>query len=147
MNQSFNRRSFLKGAAVGVGYWVAESYARGAEGTSPSDKLNIAVCGTAHQADYNLKEIAKTNLANIVAIVDVDDRFLTAASHAYPKARRYHDYRDMLEQSDVDAVLVAIPDHMHAWVTLAALRAGKHVYCEKPLAHSVEEVRLVTKTA
>ena len=107
-----------------------------------SDKLNIAVCGTAHQADYNLKELAKTNMVNLVAVVDVDDRFLTAASHAYPKARRYHDYRDMLEQQDVDAVLVAIPDHMHAWVTLAALRAGKHVYCEKPSMHSAEEVRL-----
>ena len=147
MNQPFNRRSFLKGAAVGVGYWVAQSYARGAEGTSPSDKLNIGVCGTAHQAEYNLKELAKTNMVNIAAVVDVNDQYLAAASHAYPKARQYNDFRKMLEQKDIDAVLIAIPDHMHAWVTLAALRAGKHVYCEKPLAHSVEEVRLVTKTA
>jgi predicted dehydrogenase len=144
---SFNRRDFLKGAAVGVGYWVAQQYARGQEGTSPSDKLNVAVVGTAHQANYNIKELIKTNLVNLVAFVDVDDHFLGAAATQTPKARRYHDYRDMLEQKDVDAVLIAIPDHMHAWVTLAALRSGRHVYCEKPLAHSVEEVRLVTKTA
>jgi predicted dehydrogenase len=143
----FNRRDFLKGAAAGVGYWVAQQYARGQEGTSPGDKLNVAVVGTAHQADYNIKELGKTGLVNLVAFVDVDDRFLRAAAEQTPKARRYHDYRDMLEQKDVDAVLIAIPDHMHAWVTLAALRSGRHVYCEKPLAHSVEEVRLVTETA
>ncbi|HEY8747520.1 MAG TPA: Gfo/Idh/MocA family oxidoreductase [Tepidisphaeraceae bacterium] len=142
-----NRRQFLKGAAVGVGYFVAQQYSRGQEGTSPSDKLNIAVVGTAHQADYNIKELNKTGLANLVAFVDVDDRFLGGANRAFPKARVYHDFRDMLEQKDVDAVLTAIPDHMHAWVTLAAMRAGKHVYCEKPLAHSVEEVRMVTRTA
>ena len=147
MGSNFNRRDFLKGTAAGVGYWVAQSYARGQEGTSPSDKLNIGVVGTANQADYNIKELTKTGLANIVAFTDVDDKFLGNAHKSQPKARVYHDFRDMMEQKDIDAVLIAIPDHMHAWVTLAALRSGRHVYCEKPLAHSVEEVRLVTKTA
>jgi len=81
-----NRRQFLKGAAVGVGYFVAQQYSRGQEGTSPSDKLNIAVVGTAHQADYNIKELNKTGLANLVAFVDVDDRFLGGANRAFPKA-------------------------------------------------------------
>ncbi len=147
MGSNFNRRTFLKGAALGVGYYVAQEYARGQEGTSASDKLNVAVVGTAHQADYNIKELNKTGLVNLVAFVDVDDKFLGGANRAFPKAKVYHDFRDMLEQKDVDAVLTAIPDHMHAWVTLAAMRAGKHVYCEKPLAHSVEEIRVVTETA
>src|SRR5438477_920066 len=86
MPGSFNRRDFLKGAAVGVGYWVAQQYARGQEGASPSDKLNVAVVGTAHQADYNIKELSKTGLVNLVAFVDVDDKFLSAAAQVHPKA-------------------------------------------------------------
>src|SRR4051812_49405902 len=105
MGSNPNRRTFLKGAALGVGYFVAQEYARGQEGAAPSDKLNVAVVGTANQADYNIKELNKTGLVNLVAFVDVDDGFLGKANKAFPKARVYHDFRDMLEQKDVDAVL------------------------------------------
>ena len=150
MRGSMNRRSFLKSAAAGVtGFWVANRYARGEEGTSPSDKLNVAIVGVTGRGGDNIHELEQEapGLFNIAALCDVDDRFLASVGPRYPKARQYNDYRKMLEQKDIDAVLCATADHAHAWVTLASLRSGRHVYCEKPLAHSVQEVRLVTETA
>ncbi|HEY2588650.1 MAG TPA: Gfo/Idh/MocA family oxidoreductase [Tepidisphaeraceae bacterium] len=151
MRASVNRRQFLKGAAgAGLGFWVANHYARGAEGTSPSDKLNVAIVGVTGRGGDNIKEMEEEahELFNIVALCDVYDPFLESVGLRYPKAKRYDDYRQMLDkQKDIDAVLCATADHAHAWVTLAALRSGRHVYCEKPLAHSLEEVRLVTQTA
>lgn len=150
MNNSVNRRDFLKGAAgAGIGFWVANHYARGQEGSSPSDKLNIAVVGITNRGGENINEMEKeaAGLFNIVALCDVDDVFLKSVGLRYPKAKPYNDFRKMLEQKDIDAVLCATADHAHAWVTLAALRSGRHTYCEKPLAHSLEEIRLVTETA
>lgn len=150
MNGSLNRRDFLKGSAgAGLGFWIANQYARGEEGTSPSDKLNVAIVGVTGRGGDNINEMEKeaAGLFNIVALCDVDDNFLKSVGPRYPKAKTYNDYRRMLEQKDVQAVLCATADHAHAWVTLASLRSGRHVYCEKPLAHSVEEIRLVTETA
>lgn len=150
MRASVNRRDFLKGAAgAGLGFWVANHYARGAEGSSPSDKLNIAIVGVTGRGGDNIKEMEEEakDLFNIVAICDVYDPFLQSVGQRFPKAKQYKDYRKMLEQKDIDAVLCATADHAHAWITLAALRSGRHVYCEKPLAHSLEETRLVTETA
>jgi predicted dehydrogenase len=148
MSRSLNRRDFIKGAAAaGAGFWVAGHYARGEEGSSPSDKLNVGVIGVAHRGGDDIEGLVQTKLVNLVALCDVDENYLGEQSKKFPKAKSYSDYRKMLEQKDLDAVLVATPDHMHAWATLAALRSGRHVYCEKPLAHSVQEIRLVTETA
>ena len=148
MHRSVNRREFLKGtAAATVGFWVANQYARGQAGTSTGDKLNIAVIGVANRGGDNIDELEKSKVANLVALCDVDGNFLASAAKRFPKAKTYSDWRRMLDQKDIDAVLVATPDFMHAWATLAALRSGRHVYCEKPLAHSIQEVRLVTETA
>jgi len=147
MSPSINRRDFLKYTAAGAGYWIANQYARGQEGTSPSDKLNVACIGTTNRAGDDINELEKTKLVNIVGLCDVDDTFLKAAAKRFPRAATFNDYRKMLERKDIDAVMVATADHVHAWATLAALRTGRHVYCEKPLAHSVEEVRVVTETA
>jgi predicted dehydrogenase len=150
MSKPIHRRDFLKGAAAGVGFWVAAQYVRGDEGAespSPNERLNIAFVGTANRAGDNINDIVATNMANIVALCDVDDRFLGAAAARFPKAKTYNDYRKMLERKDIDCVLTATADHVHAWATLAALRSGRHAYCEKPLTHSVEECRLVTETA
>jgi len=148
MSQSINRRGFLKGAATGVGFWVAQQYARGQEGTSPSDKLNVGIIGVAGmRGGEDLNELVATGLINMVALCDVDDNNLGPAARRFPKAKTYNDFRRMMDQKDVEAVLVATPDHIHAWATLAALRSGRHVYCEKPLTHSIEECRLVTETA
>lgn len=148
IHRNANRREFLKlMAGAGAGFWIANHYARGEEGTSKDDKLNVAVVGVANRGGENIKDLVATNLVNFVALCDVDDNSLRGAARQFPGAKTYNDYRRMLDQKDVDAVLVATADHVHAWATLAALRAGKDVYCEKPLAHSVEEVRLVTQTA
>ena len=85
---------------------------------------------------------------NIAALCDVDWKYAAHTFKAYPKAKVFKDYRVLLEKrKDIDAVMIATPDHMHAPISLAALRAGKHVYVEKPMAHSIEEARIMTRVA
>ncbi len=141
-----DRRRFLKTSAagslaVGFGVWSSRSLA---ESKSPHEKLNIACVGTANQARFSIGGLASQNL---VAFTDVDERSLGQAAQDFPAAKMYHDFRKMLEQSDIDAVMVATPDHIHAPATLAAIKLGKHVYCEKPLTHTVHEARQVAKAA
>jgi len=142
-----NRREFLAaagGAAVGL-YIVPRSVLGGEGGTPPSDKLNIAGIGIGGQGGGDLREMAGEN---IVALCDVDAKYAARAFKTYPQAEVYKDYRIMLaKRKDIEAVMIATPDHMHAPITLAALRAGKHVYVEKPMAHSIEEARVMTKVA
>lgn len=152
MTSPFSRRRFLKGAAAGMGYWVAQRYARGEIAatqsvSSANEKLNVAVVGTHNRAGEDINDLEKTGLVNFVAVCDIDDHLLDAATHRFPRAKPYTDFRKMLDQKDIDAVMCGTPDHLHAWVTLAAMRSGRNVYCEKPLAHSLEEVRLVQETA
>lgn len=140
------RRTFLRTAAtVAVGIQIVPRHVLGQGQTPPSEKLNIAGVGIGGQGGGDLNEMKSENIA---VLCDVD---WTKAAHtfkAFPKAERFKDYRVMLEKrKDIEAVMVATPDHMHAPVTLAALRAGKHVYVEKPMAHSIEEARVMAKVA
>ena len=83
---------------------------------------------------------------NIVALCDVDWDYAAKTFKKYPDAKRYKDFREMLEkEKNIDAVVVGTPDHIHAVVTIAALKAGKHVYCEKPLTRTVHEARMVLR--
>ena len=100
--------------------------------------------GTSNQAGWNLSQVSSQN---IVALCDVDDKFLDAAAQKYPNAKKYNDFRQLLDQKGVDAVVIATPDHTHAVATVAALKSGRHVYCEKPLTHTVSECRIVRETA
>lgn len=111
------------------------------------DRIRLGVIGLAGQGAYNTGECMRSNLAEIVALCDVDENRAGAARKAYPKARFYTDYRRMLEQKNIEAVVVSIPDHHHALATVGALRSGRHVYCEKPLTHSVHEGRVVMEAA
>jgi predicted dehydrogenase len=113
----------------------------------PADKVRVGIVGVSGQGGWNLGEVLRTNLAEIVALCDVDQDKAAPVRQKFPQARFYDDYRRLVEQKDIQAVLVATPDHHHAFAALGAMRAGKHVYCEKPLAHSVHEVRLMTETA
>lgn len=113
---------------------------------SPNERLNIAGIGVGGMGKGNIDACSGEN---IVALCDVDEVYAGKCFAAYPNARRFKDYRKMLEEvgKDIDAVIVATPDHTHANITLAAIAAGKHVYCQKPLAHNVAEVRAVMKAA
>jgi predicted dehydrogenase len=142
-----HRRDFLKHTALagstlaGVGFF--SSLAK-AESKSPNEKLNIGMIGTANQARFTLGNVRQEN---IVALCDIDDLLLGKAGEEFPQAKKYNDFRQLLEQPNLDAVAVCTPDHIHAPATIMALRLGKHVYCEKPLTHNVWEARLVAETA
>ena len=85
---------------------------------------------------------------NIAALCDVDARHLGKAAEKFPKARQFRDFRKMIDEAkDLDAVVISTPHHIHALATARALRAGKHVYCEKPLTHTVWEARVVAELA
>ena len=111
---------------------------------SANDRLNIGLIAVAGRAAGN---IAGVQGENIVAICDVDANNLAKAALQFPKARQHRDFRRLLEQRDLDAVVISTPDHSHAVATVAALQRGLHVYCEKPLTHTVSEARIVSAVA
>jgi predicted dehydrogenase len=133
-------------AATALAFHVVPRHVLGRGLTPPSEKLNIAGIGIGGQGAVDLKDMA---VENIGALVDVDFAKAAPIFKTYPKAETFKDYRVMLDKvgKSIDAVVIATPDHMHAPIAMAAMRAGKHVYCEKPMAHSVEEARLMTRTA
>jgi predicted dehydrogenase len=144
MAHLLNRRRFIRLSALGAAGagWVGCRNASGR--VSANAKLNIGVIGVANQGQYNLTHVASEN---IVAVCDVDENFLSAAAQKFPQARKYHDFRRLLDQNDIDAVVVATPDHTHAVAAVAALRSGRHVYCEKPLSRTISEARIISETA
>jgi predicted dehydrogenase len=144
--EAITRRGFLAGAAVGAAFAVVPRHVLGAPGrTPPSEKLGIAGVGIGGMGAANVGALRGEN---IVALCDVDADYAARTFKRYPKAKRYADYRRMLDaQKDIDAVVVATPDHTHAVITVAAMRAGKHVFCQKPLTHSVHEARRVAEVA
>ena len=114
---------------------------------APSDKLNIAVVGISGMGAANIRAVFQTE--NIVALCDVDWKYSKQILDVFPEAKRYKDFRKMFDEmrNDIDAVIVATPDHTHAIIAATAMTLGKHVYVQKPLAHSVYESRLLTKLA
>lgn len=145
---SVTRRRFLGaiGAAAGAGV-VPRYVVAGGGQTSPSDKLNIAGIGVGGRGASVMSGVAPGS--NIVALCDVDLERAANSFQKFPEAKRYRDFRKMFDEMDkeIDAVVVATPDHTHAVAVLAAIEREKHVYCEKPLAHSVYEVRRLMKAA
>jgi predicted dehydrogenase len=114
--------------------------------TPPSDKLHIAGVGVGGMGSGDIRSVAEGNA--IVALCDVDRRALERNARDFPQAKQFTDFREMLEtQDDIDAVVVATPDHTHAAVSLLAMQMGKHVHCQKPLTHSVYEARLMGQVA
>jgi len=111
---------------------------------SPNEKLNIACIGVHNQGAFNLGNVTSEN---IVALCDIDENLLGPVAAKFPGAKKYSDYRKMLDQPGLDAVVVATPDHSHAIPTMWALRRGLDVYCEKPLAHTVWEIRQMRNLA
>ncbi len=137
----------MGGAAIAsAAFMVVPSRVLGLAGTKPpSEKLNIAGIGIGGQGHHDVNQMKSEN---IVALCDVDWAHAAGIFREYPNAKKYKDYRKMLEeQKDIDAVVVATPDHLHAFASMAAMKLGKHVYCEKPLTHSVWEARQMAQAA
>lgn len=132
-----------------AGLSAAALAVQGASAAQPArlDRVRLGIIGLAGQGAYNTGECMRSGLTEVVALCDVDENRAGPARKSFPKARFHSDYRRMLEQKDIEAVVVSTPDHHHAFATVAALRSGRHVYCEKPLTHSVHEGRMVMEAA
>jgi len=166
MSKSYSRRNFVgDSATLALGAMIVPRVVLGGPGyRAPSTKLNIACVGI---GGMGMSNMAQMLTENIVAVCDVDFGYVerslngrlrprqgqptpenVALGESYQKASKFTDFRDMLErQKDIDAVLIATPDHLHATIALAAMQLGKHVYVQKPLAYSVYETRLLAKAA
>lgn len=160
-----SRRSFLKSsAAAAISFTVVPRHVLGgANYISPSEKLNIAGVGIGGMGKGNVMAMARVQRddnnnpipvtgpskgENIVALCDVDDAYSAGTYRMFPNAKRYQDFRIMLDkQKDIDAVMVATPDHTHATIALKAINMGKHVYVQKPLTYTVKEARMLTEAA
>jgi predicted dehydrogenase len=141
-----DRRRFLGTSAVTTAATMMTGRVlAGAAGSAPGDKLNIAGIGVGGMGKSNLRQL---ETENIVALCDVDHEYAAETFKRYPRAKVYTDYRKMLDQQkDIDAVVIATPDHTHAVISMEAMRRGKHVYCQKPLTHDVYESRMLARAA
>jgi predicted dehydrogenase len=166
MTQPYSRRDFIGGSTtLALGAMIVPRVVLGGQGyQAPSDTLNIACVGI---GGMGMNNMANMLTENIVAVCDVDFGYVERGLEgrlkpregqptpqnvqlgaAYEKAAKYTDFREMLEkQKNIDAVMIATPDHLHATIALAAMQLGKHVYVQKPLAYSVHETRLLAKAA
>ncbi len=123
---------------------VTTRYVKARDLSTPR-KLRIVGIGVGGMGLSNMTNLASED---IVALCDVDHHYARSAFSKFPDARRWRDFRDMLEkQPEIEAVMIATPDHTHASIALAALKAGKHVYCQKPLTHDIYEARLLARAA
>jgi predicted dehydrogenase len=144
-----SRRGFLRrvGSAA-FAFTIVPHFVLARSGkTPPSERLNIAGIGVGGMGAGDIEIVGRTN--NIVALCDVDTQRAAPTFKKYARARLYRDFRRMFDaqEKNIDAVVVATPDHFHAVAAMAAIQRGKHVYCEKPLAHSVYEVRQLMQAA
>lgn len=145
-NPGLDRRKFIKAAAAtgAAGYFVNPGPVKASN--SPNERLNLACVGATNRAGANIEELKNQN---IVAIADIDSDLLEKGCAPYPDAKKYRDFRVMLEKEseNIDAVVVGTPDHTHAPAAAMAMRLNKHCYCEKPLAHTVKECRVLAELA
>jgi predicted dehydrogenase len=169
--QTTGRRRFIKGASAAVAASIVPRHVLGGPGfVAPSDKVNVALIGAGGQGLHNVRALLQEKDCQVIAIADpAEDWDLSAfyyggrsgrgpvraeiesayaAAKAPYRCAAYEDFRVMLEREKaIDAVLVATPDHLHAYVSVLCMKAGKHVYCEKPLTHNVWEARRVARVA
>ncbi len=148
MSDFIDRRKFLTGTAGTLaGFTFVPGRVLGQGGGQPaSEKLNIAAIGVGGMGAANLSAVENEN---IVALCDVHPNHAAGTFKKYPQAKTYKDYRVMLDKEDrnIDAVIIATPDHTHAVIGMECIRRGKHVYLQKPLAHSIYETRMLTEAA
>ncbi len=167
---SLTRRQFVQTAAAAAATIVPRHVLGGPKFVAPSDKVNVALIGAGGQGRSNVRELFHLDDVQVIALADPCtewdlDRFYYKGkggrlpvkaeiekhySEKTPnfRAADYEDFRVMLDKEKaIDAVLIATPDHLHAYASLVAMRQGKHTYCEKPLTHNIREARLVAQVA
>lgn len=146
-----SRRDFMKNSATALaGFYIVPRHVLGGPGfIAPSDKLRVASVGVGGMGGGDVRGIFSTGKVDMIALCDVDDTRAKQSRDAHPKASYYKDFREMLEkeESNIDAVSVSTPDHMHAVVAMMAMKMGKHVYVQKPLSHDIYEARMLTEAA
>jgi len=142
---SFSRRQFIQRSALAAGA-VAFPFVSSRPVLGANGRLNIAGIGAGGKGSV---DIDCCSTENIVALCDVDEERAAGTFKRFDKARRYRDFRIMLDKegAHIDAVTISTPDHTHAWPALRAMQMGKHVYCQKPLTHTIQEARLLTQAA
>ena len=147
MTTKTTRRTFIKQAAMAgaVGPLILSGKARGAN----ARKLRHASIGVGRKGADDLARIGSHTDVEVVALCDVDQHYLEQAAKRHPDARLYRDWRRLLEQEGdrIDSVNVTVANHMHAPISMTALRMGKHVWCQKPLTHSIYESRKLAEEA
>ncbi len=148
--ENASRRSFLRNAGIAAaGFYIVPRHVLGRGYIAPSDKLQVAGIGAGGKGESDLWNFHQSGKADIAFLCDVDDRQTAKSRSRYPNAKKYKDYREMLdkEHKNIDAVSVSTPDHMHAPQALAAMQLKKHVYVQKPLSHDIYEARTMTEAA
>src|SRR5690349_20558841 len=141
------RRTFLK--TLGTASLAAPFIARSLRAAAPSDVLRHASFGSAGMAWSDIQAITSNPFVKLVAVAEVDSNRLTQLKQAFPDVKVYQDWRQLLDKEgkNLDSVNVSTPDHMHAPIAMSAMQLGKHVYCQKPLAHDIYETRMLTNYA
>ena len=147
-----SRRQFLQSAtatAAAFGFQIVPRHVLGGPGyIAPSEKVNLGCIGAGGQGWADIRDLFDSGLCNIASLCDVDLKSASKCIKSHPQAKVYRDYRELIEKErDIDAVLVATPDHIHAPASIMAMRAGRHVYVEKPLAHTIAEARAMRDVA
>ncbi len=144
------RRSFVKKvAASSTAFSIVPSFILGKGHVPPSDTLYVSAFGVGGRGTGVMNGLDNTNKVKYVTLCDVDDRRAKNSYEKYPDAKRYKDFRKVFDNhlNEIDAIMVATPDHTHATIALPFMREKKHAYVEKPLTHNIGEARLMTQVA
>src|SRR5215471_11284866 len=143
-----NRRQFLRQVGTASAAFSLTSSTFSAQRLSPNEKISIAGIGIGGRGGVDVDEVAAEG-HDFVALCDVDTKYAGKMFAKHPNARQFTDYRVMLDKmgKEIDGVVIGTPDHSHAVIAMEAMRRGKHVYCEKPLAHTIHEVRALMAAA
>jgi predicted dehydrogenase len=144
ITRTCSRRDFLATTGAAAATFACFSELPAAQSNSPNEKLNIGVIGVGGRARANINGVRSEN---IVALCDIDENRLAQAKEDFPKAQTFVDWRKLLDEKSIDAIVLSTPDHTHAVAGVAAMKSGRHLYCEKPLAHSIQEGRVMARTA
>ncbi|MEX0291227.1 MAG: Gfo/Idh/MocA family protein, partial [Flavobacteriaceae bacterium] len=144
-----SRRSFIKKGAIASSIFIVPRHVLGGPGyLAPSDRLRLAAIGAGGKGSSDIANASVDGREKVVAMCDVD--FSGSAKRSverFPKAKLYHDYREMLEKERLDAVTISTPDHVHGPAAAFAMERGIHVYVQKPMTHNIREARILTEMA